>query len=139
VAAGEGATEAADEPLRERTIAVEQRIEDGHLDPDSAPSRHGALDHGLQFAPAQPAGQPVINGRHDGIIERIAVNVDPEAVELGGNKALQGVRRRLLHPPLPQGRKVDHDDGGVLDALAASLGGLLGISPRQLDDVFVAD
>jgi hypothetical protein len=40
---------------------------------------------------------------------------------------------------LPQGRKVDHDDGGVLDALAASLGGLLGISPRQLDDVFVAD
>jgi hypothetical protein len=98
VSAGEGASKPADERLGERTIAIKHWIEDGDLDPDCAPGVHGELDHRLQFAPAQPAASPVIHGRHDGIIESIAVNVDPEAVELGGNEARQGVRRGPPHP-----------------------------------------
>jgi hypothetical protein len=138
-AAGEGAGETADERRGERAVSVERRIENRQLDPDDEPGRHGESDDRLQFSPAQPAGQPVIHGRHDGIIEGIAVDVDPEAVELGRNQALESVRRSSLHSQPAQCRKVDDRDGGVLDALAAGPGRLLRIPPRELDDVFVAD
>ena len=89
--------------------------------------------------PGQPAWQPVIHCRHDGVIEHVAVDVDPESFQTGAHEVLNRFSRRALHAPTPNIKKVDHLDRRVLDALAPGFGGLLSVSSGELDDVIVQD
>lgn len=91
----------------------------------------------FEFFPTQPARQAVIHRRHYGVIENVAVEVDPEAVEFGAKEVLEPVLGGALDSSPPNGGKVDHHDGGVLDTLAPSLRGLGGVSPGELDDVLI--
>ena len=73
----------------------------------------------------KPSREPVVDCRHDGVVEDVAVDMDPEAVDLGPRQVLDSILGRALHAPLAHLGKIDHADCGVLDALASGLVGLL--------------
>ena len=94
----------------------------------------------LQFVPVESAREAVVDRRHHGVVESIAVEVHPESVELGPQETLERVTERRA--PLPRsshGAEVDDLDAGVFDPLAPGLGGLLRVAPAELDDILIAD
>jgi hypothetical protein len=115
------------------------RVEDGDVDTDGPSGCNREPDHRLELVPAQATRKPIVHGRHRGVIQRVAVHVDPESVELRSNKALERARRGGGHSLVPHGREVDHEDCGVFDALTPSLGRLGLVSTGELDDILVED
>ena len=93
----------ANERSSDGAISVERRIEDGDLEPDGNAAVDGHLDQRLQLAPAPPTAESVVDGGHDGVVEGVAVDVDPEAIELGAQELLERVMRRPLRSSLPHG------------------------------------
>src|SRR5215213_4927824 len=114
----EAARDAAHELPSDGPVAVEGRIEDRHLEPDDTAAPDRACQDDFELIPTQSAGQPVIHRRHDGVVEDIAVQVDPEATELGAHEPIERVYSGSLHTAGPYGVEIDHRQSGVLDALA---------------------
>ena len=86
-----------------------------------------------------PSGQPVVDRWHQGVVNRIAVEVHPDPGELGAMEAAECVTGGAFGSSLPDRRQVDHGDRCVLDALTAGLLGLGGVSPPEVGDIFVPD
>jgi hypothetical protein len=66
----------------DRAVTVEQGIEDRDIEADDLAAVEGESKHGFVLVPAESARQAVVDCRHGVIVERVAVKVDPEAVEL---------------------------------------------------------
>ena len=116
VSVDDAASEAADELSRDRPIAVQRWIEDGHLEADGSAAVDGDLEHGFQVAPAQPARQSVVHRRHDGIIENVAVKVHPEALEVGAEKAFDRVPGLFQRGGAIQNARVGDDPHELAEA-----------------------
>src|SRR5690242_17946667 len=63
-------------------VGVEVRVEDRHFQAAGAGPREQALQQLSRFIPAQTALVAVVDGRHDGVIEHIHVEVHPETLQL---------------------------------------------------------
>jgi hypothetical protein len=114
-------------------------FEDGDLDADDAAAVDRQSEHCLQFGPAQPVGQPVVHRWHQGVVDGVAVEVDPQAGELGASEAGECVPGGALGSALTDRGQVDDCDRGVLDSLAAGRFCLGGIAPPEHHDIFVSD
>lgn len=136
-AVSERSGETGDGCLSDRAVGVERRVEDGDFEADRPAGCHGELDHRMELVPARATGQSLVHRRHDGVIQDVAVEVDPKAVELRSTQALEGVACGALGASLSHGREIDDGNGGVLDALAARPLRLLGIAPPEHRDILV--
>ena len=135
----QGPDEAGDERLGDAPVGVERGVEDGDLDAHDASAVDRQSKDRLQLGPAQSAGQSVVDGRHQGVVDGVAVEVHPHPGELRSVEVGEGIPGGALGSALPDRRQVDDGDGGVLDALAAGLLGLVGVTPSEHRDVFVSD
>ncbi len=87
----------------------------------------------------EPARDAVVDRRHHGVVESIAVEVHPESVDLGPQETFERVTSSALRSALSHGAEVDDLDAGVFDPLAPCLGGLPRVAPGELDDILIAD
>ncbi len=127
--------EALDESACDRAVWIEGGVVDGDVDPDRTRTCAGGPQDHFEFLPAQTAREPIVDGRHHGVIEHVAVEMDPEPIQLG---LLKDVERQACDTPHPEPSHVDQVDDvdqRVFNALAACLAGFLGVSTAHYRDV----
>ena len=62
----------------EASVGVEARVEDGDLEAARAAGVQQAAENLRGFFPGEAAGVPVVDGRHQIVVENIDVEVHPE-------------------------------------------------------------
>jgi hypothetical protein len=117
-------------------VGVEVRIEDRHVQAAGAGPRKQALQQLSRFIPAQTALAAVVDGRHDGVIEHIHVEVHPETLQLWLGHGSQRAVKDQRDGPGAQIPVVKHGDAAVPDVLAAETVVVVEVPVTDQRDVF---
>ena len=125
--------------MGDRPVRVEGRIEDGDLEANGLARIHEGAQDRAQLGGAEPTGQAVVDRRHDGIVQDVGVEVNPEARELAAPEVVERLRGDFLCAErLHRGEVVDLHSG-IPDVPAAVVSGLLRVAVTEHDHVLFGD
>ena len=103
------------------SVGVEARVEDGDLEAARAAGVQQAAENLCGFFPGEAPGVPVVDGRHQIVVENIDVEVYPESLDTWagdrGQRLPEGARRAAF----ADFRTVNDRDGRVADVLVENV------------------
>src|SRR5829696_1596824 len=109
---GESRDQGVDEGAGDPAVGVEGGVEDRDVEAGGVVAGDRRSEDDGQFLPGQTVGKVVIDGGHDGVVEDVDVEVDPEPDGAAGPLQVgEGVAGCLAGTPVADGRQVDGVDG----------------------------
>src|SRR5215211_1915007 len=136
---GESRDQGVDEKAGDPAVGVEGGVEDRDVEAGGVVAGDRRSEDGGQLLPGQAAGEVVVDGGHDGVVEDVDVEVDPEPG--GAALALQvgeGVAGRPPGTSVADRRQVQGVDGRS-QGPASLGGGMVGVAEAEHHHVFVAE